>query len=100
MIMEKLTARTDDWVSLCISLLMAVMLTFFLFFIDEGYYNFDWMNRGANWIGFAIYSIVLFVGQIVIKLLLFKNNNSWLSYSLIVLLGVLISLFVVFRLVF
>lgn len=42
----------------------------FLFFIDEGYYNFNWMSVGFNWLIFAFYAIPVFFLQVIIFLLL------------------------------
>ncbi|MBL7815414.1 MAG: hypothetical protein JNL70_10395 [Saprospiraceae bacterium] len=36
----------------------AMLLTSYLFYIDEGYYNFDWTKNVGNWITFVFYSIV------------------------------------------
>lgn len=41
-------------------LTIAVIITLFLFYIDEGYYNFNWMLDFGNWFVFVIYVSVLF----------------------------------------
>lgn len=43
-----------------IPLTIAVIITLFLFYIDEGYYNFNWMLDFGNWFVFVIYVSVLF----------------------------------------
>ena len=30
----------------------SILVTMFLFFIDEGYYDFRWMRDGGNWLIF------------------------------------------------
>ena len=37
----------------------------FLFFIDEGYYNFNWMSVGFSWFIFALYAIPVFFLQVI-----------------------------------
>lgn len=40
---------------LFISGLCAISITFILFFVDEGYYNFQWMQNIGNWVVFVVY---------------------------------------------
>jgi len=45
----------------------------FFFFIDEGYYDFRWMEDGGNWVVFFIYFVIMFPVQLgVSELLLHK----------------------------
>ncbi|UTW66807.1 hypothetical protein KFE94_01450 [bacterium SCSIO 12643] len=48
----------------------AAFITLFLFFIDEGYYNFNWMTNWGAWLVFSIYTIVLFLIQVGISKLI------------------------------
>lgn len=41
----------------------AVFITLMLFFIDEGFYHFEWMHSIGNWIIFSIYLAVIFLGS-------------------------------------
>ena len=50
------------------AILIAVSLTMILFFIDEGYYNFNWMLSAGNWVVFCIYTAIIFAGQLIIQL--------------------------------
>ena len=43
-----------------------LMVTHFLFYIDEGYYDFRWMRDIGNWIMFLIYTIVLSSLQLLV----------------------------------
>lgn len=38
---------------------IALVVTFILCYIDEGYYNFQWMRDPSNWAGFMIYVTIL-----------------------------------------
>jgi hypothetical protein len=42
-------------------LAFSVLLTIFLCYIDEGYYNFDWMQSLENWIIFIPYIAVIYL---------------------------------------
>ena len=44
-------------------LMIATLLTFFLCYIDEGYYDFRWMKEWGNWIAFALYLGVMYAMQ-------------------------------------
>lgn len=59
--------------SLLIPLASAFIITFFLFFIDEGYYDLRWMMRWGNWIVFLVYIVLLFPVQWFISHFLFKK---------------------------
>ncbi len=48
----------------------SILVIFFLFFIDEGAYNFEWMKAPGNWVAFFIYFSGFTLGQ-------------YLTYSLI-----------------
>lgn len=38
--------------------LLAMVLTSYLFYLDEGHYNFEWTKNLGNWIVFALYTIL------------------------------------------
>lgn len=61
----------------------AILTTLFLFFIDEGYYNFKWMTSIGNWIAFIIYIVPIFLGQLIVYVLIpekMRNRGiSWVS---------------------
>lgn len=68
-------------------LLTSVGLTLILFFIDEGYYNFNWMTNVGNWLMFVVYVGGIFLLQIIADQLLFKKLSTQLRVALSVLLG-------------
>ena len=54
----------------------AMIITLFLFYIDEGAYNFAWMKNAGNWIPFALYISGIVGGQVFINQLLLKKQNG------------------------
>jgi hypothetical protein len=64
--------------SLVIYTLVAILFTTFLFFIDEGYYNFNWVFNWGSWVVFALYSFVIFVFQIIVEVLV---PHKWAAKS-------------------
>jgi hypothetical protein len=72
---QSLPARqSEDLVSPLISALLIVM---FLFFIDEGYYDFRWMKDPGNWFVFMIYMIIFFPVQWGISHFVFSRLAGW-----------------------
>lgn len=56
-----------------------LLVVTFLFFIDEGYYNFNWMSDPGAWIVFSIYYAILFPVQWACSHFLFRSKRgiSW-----------------------
>jgi hypothetical protein len=63
--------------SILIPVIVALFTANFLFFIDEGYYDFRWMLKSWNWLIFFIYSAFLFSGQLLIRYTLFRKANGY-----------------------
>lgn len=59
-------------------LLIAVAITLFLFYIDEGYYDFRWTENAGNWFVFVIYVGIIWGLQLVLGWLLFRIAQGWL----------------------
>lgn len=79
-----------------IPLAIAAGVTLFLFYIDEGYYNFKWMLNIGNWVVFAIYVSILFFAQwLIIKTVTYKNEDKTMR-NLKYLLGIVIGLLMTF----
>lgn len=57
-----------------INLALAASLTLFLFYIDEGYYNFEWMLNAGSWVIYFIYVVVLFG---LFSLVTFSFKRIW-----------------------
>lgn len=51
----------------------AIVITLYLFYLDEGYYNFKWMSNPGNWIMFVIYVGIFFSCQFLVSTLLLKR---------------------------
>ena len=62
--------------NLLIPFASAFVITAFLFFIDEGYYDFRWVMNWGNWIVFVIYVIILFPIQWLISHFLFRKYQG------------------------
>ena len=57
-------------------ILSSVLIVFFLFFIDEGYYDFRWMKDPGNWIAFILYFVPVFGLQLFsLKVILRKYTG-------------------------
>jgi hypothetical protein len=54
--------------SLIIPAIASMLVTILLFYIDEGYYNFKWMQNWGNWVIFFIYCAIIFIVQLVLRL--------------------------------
>lgn len=76
-------------------LLSALFITLFLFFIDEGYYNFSWMLKLANWAAFVIYFIPLFGIPFLLVQFLKKLIPIHLNFIISISIGSLLALFIV-----
>ena len=82
---------------LAVYLISALIVTLFLFFIDEGYYSFQWMTSVGSWIVFVVYAGGLLLSQILISSLIAKrlvgNTKRVLSLVVGIPVGFLILLF-------
>lgn len=75
--MPKAIAADQKRISgLIILLISAVLVTNFLFFIDEGYNDFRWMRRAGNWFVFLIYVVGLFVLQMLFFEMVFRSYRG------------------------
>lgn len=62
--------------------LLAISVTLFLFYIDEGYYNFNWMRQAWHWAIFFMYAAFLFIGEMIILFLFFrKPTTGWATFT-------------------
>lgn len=66
--------KTEDLISPLIS---AIFIVMFLFFIDEGYYDFRWMKEPGNWVVFVVYMLIFFPVQWGISHFVFHKLNGW-----------------------
>ena len=58
-------------------LVATFIIVMFLFFIDEGYYDFRWMKEWGNWLVFGIYMIIFFPIQWLLSQFLLFKLTGW-----------------------
>lgn len=64
----------------------AVLVTNYLFYIDEGYCDFRWMKEWGNWIVFALFVLVMTVCQFVAYLILTRLIKArWAVIAVLIL---------------
>lgn len=78
----------------------SVLVTSFLFFIDEGLYSFRWMTNWGSWIVFVIYAIPILMGQLLMSSILYKIPNQLFKISLSMVIGLSLGVSFVVGLVF
>jgi hypothetical protein len=79
------TSRTGWHVMLHIA--FATMITMYLFYLDEGYFNFLWMRNAGNWIFFFIYGSFFLFGQFLVKRFMLRAYNGLLQTLLSCIIG-------------
>ena len=77
--------KNEDLVSPFIAALLIVL---FLFFIDEGYYDFRWMREWGNWLVFGIYLAIFFPVQWLISHFLLRQVTGWKKVLIMVCISV------------
>lgn len=68
-------------------LVFSLILTLFLFYIDEGYYDFRWTEDPMNIPIFFCYSLGFFVGMWIISAFTFKSQHGVIKKLIIIGLG-------------
>lgn len=81
-----------------LSICCAVAATLFMFYIDEGYYNFKWMLKPGNWIPFFIYAgAMLGIQLLATEVILIKCSGQVKTMSSIIsAAGILILMMMAF----
>ena len=77
--------------------LSAVLMTLFLCYIDEGYYDFRWMSSIGNWLVFFIYVAILFLAQELVALVFFWLPANAIIKSVFILSGLALGIWFCFR---
>lgn len=62
----KLFSIKDETAKFIYPLLIAVAITSILYYIDQGFYTFKWMLNFGNWIAFFIYTVGIYLLQLII----------------------------------
>lgn len=80
-------------------LLCSVIATLFLFFIDEGNYDFRWMASFGNWVVFLLYVVGTLPLYWLLARILLRETDSLKKIPLISLAGAiaLIAVFVLIK---
>ena len=82
-ITEKHATKNSEWKVVGGSVLVAL----FLFFIDEGYYNFNWMLDIGNWIVFVVYVLMISFSSLVFHEIILRKYKGRRKGVLSVVLG-------------
>lgn len=77
---------------LMVFLASTLVLNAFLFFIDEGYYNFEWMSDPFAWGIFTVYAIPVFGAQLLIYSLFPIKTGKTIKYVTSILIGSIIGI--------
>ncbi len=78
----------------------ALLITLFLFFIDEGYYSFSWMKDPGAWIVFLVYALVIYAAQLLIYKLILRRYHSPFKIVWSILAGTTLGLLALVCLIF
>lgn len=70
-------------------LLPAALITSYLFYLDEGYFDFRWMKHLTNWVMFFFYTWAMAIGPIVYLNLVRPKHSSLESVGAFLLFGFL-----------
>jgi len=88
--MRAVAVRTGNGKGLnyLIPLMLAILVTGLLFFIDEGYYDMRWVEDPGNWFIFFVYSGIILGGQLLIREFMFKKYNGWRRHLAVASVGI------------
>ncbi len=78
-------------------LIISVAITLFLSFIDEGHYNFSWINSWENWLFFIIYVGIIFGVQLLFSKIISKTSKKYLAAIIGIPLALLILILIIFQ---
>lgn len=72
--------------------LAAFAIVMFLFFIDEGYYDFRWMKEWGNWFVFGLYLVLVFPIMWLIARFTFPRATGWAKTISVLAIGFALAL--------
>jgi len=72
----------DKSILFILPLLIALVITLFLFYIDEGFYDFRWMQNIGNWIVFLFYIAAIYGMLLLIFIPFFRFAPVFILISL------------------
>lgn len=73
---ENTAIQSTHTKTILISLLNSTLVILFLFYMDEGYYNFNWMLHLGNWIAFGFYMLAFSTGQLITHQLILAHYKG------------------------
>lgn len=85
--------NNDETAQYIYPLAIAVVTTTFLFYIDEGNYNFGWTRNIGNWLVFLVYVGVIYGVQLLFALPLFRFVPRFILNSGKIILMILVVMF-------
>ncbi len=97
---QTMTNTRYDRIPLLMYLITTIVITLSLFYVDEGFYNFNWMTNPGNWYVFLIYGTAIFAGQILIYLLMVKVLKLRLNNLAVILIGASVAVLFLVTVVF
>lgn len=65
--------------SVSILLINAVIITCYLFYLDEGNFNFKWMLNLGSWVVFIPYAAVFFCGQFIVSKVVLRKKKGMVN---------------------
>jgi hypothetical protein len=71
-----------------IPIAVAIIVTFILFWMDEGYYDLRWMKNIAGWVMFLFYTGGLVLGELMVSSFLFAKQPVIRKTVLTVVAGI------------
>jgi len=69
-------------------ILISLLVTTLLCYIDEGYYNFEWTKDPANWFFFFIIAFFIVLGQTITNKWIFKKLDEYGKLIVTSLIGI------------
>lgn len=90
-------AETEKYI---LPLFVSIVITLFLCYIDEGYYNFKWILNLGNWVVFFVYVSVIYLAQLILIVPVFRFAPNFIltvTRFILIILAVLFLGFIVFR---
>ncbi len=96
----RILSHSKQGENIALPLISSLLITLFLFFIDEGYYNFDWMFSTFNWVPFFIYAFCIFTAQVFVSVILLKKYTGKGKGIISVVLGTFLALVFLVGIVF
>lgn len=82
--------KCTDLIPPIILISCSLMMVLFLFYLDEGNFNFQWIQQPGNWLLFGLYFIFTLLGQLIFVNIFCTRRSSWLMKISVMSLGGLI----------